>query len=66
MIFTWLNTKIESCVDMNKEIDAGIKDPLVDITSFQDNTLGEGFGIELDSSVTSHTGNIVHQNMIKR
>jgi transcription initiation factor TFIIH subunit 1 len=51
---------------MNKEIDAGIKDPLVDITSFEDKTLGEGFGIDLDSSITSHTGNVVHQNMIKR
>ncbi|XP_059486526.1 general transcription factor IIH subunit 1 [Neocloeon triangulifer] len=52
--------------DMNKDIDAGIKDPLVDITSFGDTNLAEGFGDDVETPGTSHAGNIVHQNMIKR
>ncbi|CAB3374326.1 Hypothetical predicted protein [Cloeon dipterum] len=52
--------------DMDKEIDSGIKDPLVDINSFGDTTFSEGFGVGSDTSANSHTGNIVHQNMIKR
>ncbi|KAF4529209.1 hypothetical protein B566_EDAN011455 [Ephemera danica] len=38
--------------EMKKDISAGINDPLVDITSFEDTNLDEGFGAAPDSSVT--------------
>lgn len=51
---------------MKKDIPAGIEDPLVDITSFEDKTLDEGYGTGGDRPVGIQSGNIVHQNMIKR
>jgi hypothetical protein len=51
---------------MKKDISAGIEDPLVDIASFEDKTLDEGYGTAGDRPVGVQSGNIVHQNMIKR
>ena len=51
---------------MKKDISAGIEDPLVDITSFEDKTLDEGYGTGGDRPMGMQSGNIVHQNMIKR
>jgi len=52
--------------ELKKDISAGIDDPLVDITSFEDKTLDEGYGTGGDRPVGAQSGNIVHQNMIKR
>lgn len=54
------------CLEMKKDIAAGICDTFLDITSFDDTCLDEGFGAAPDSSITSQTGNLVHQSMIKR
>lgn len=51
--------------EIKKDIQTGINDPLVDITSFEDKTLDENYGSEVGKSDKS-SGNIVHQNMIKR
>lgn len=48
--------------ELKKAMSAGVQDPLVDVTGFEDNTLGEGYGTEN----SSQTQNIVHQSMIKR
>lgn len=50
--------------ELKKDIQTGIEDPLVDITSFEDKTLDEGFGT-LGEKVPNNPGN-VHQSMIKR
>ncbi|GAB1869541.1 General transcription factor IIH subunit 1 [Camponotus japonicus] len=50
--------------ELKKELQCGINDPLVDITSFEDQTLDENYGGCNKSDKTS--GNIVHQSMIKR
>lgn len=50
--------------ELKKELQSGINDPLVDITSFEDQTLDENYGGCNKSDKTS--GNIVHQSMIKR
>lgn len=52
--------------EIKRDISAGIKDPLVDITSFEDKSLDEGYGNSVDKPSQSQSGNIVHQNMIKR
>jgi transcription initiation factor TFIIH subunit 1 len=52
--------------ELKKDISAGIEDPLVDITSFEDKTLDEGYGTGGDRPMGVQSGNIVHQNMIKR
>jgi transcription initiation factor TFIIH subunit 1 len=52
--------------ELKKDISAGIEDPLVDITSFEDRTLDEGYGTGGDRPMGLQSGNIVHQNMIKR
>jgi hypothetical protein len=52
--------------ELKKDISAGIEDPLVDITSFEDKTLDEGYGTGGDRPAGVQSGNIVHQNMIKR
>jgi transcription initiation factor TFIIH subunit 1 len=52
--------------ELKKDISAGIEDPLVDITSFEDKTLDEGYGTGGDRLMGVQSGNIVHQNMIKR
>uniref|UniRef100_U5EYR7 General transcription factor IIH subunit 1 n=1 Tax=Corethrella appendiculata TaxID=1370023 RepID=U5EYR7_9DIPT len=41
-------------------------DPLLDLRSFEDNTLEEGFGGSSSNKSIVNSGNIVHQNMIKR
>jgi transcription initiation factor TFIIH subunit 1 len=41
-------------------------DPLLDLRTFEDNTLEEGFGGSSSDKHTVNSGNIVHQNMIKR
>jgi transcription initiation factor TFIIH subunit 1 len=51
---------------LKKDISSGIEDLLVDITSFEDKTLDEGYGTGGDRPVGMQSGNIVHQNMIKR
>lgn len=51
--------------ELKQDINSGISDPLVDITSFEDTSLAEGYGITPDKP-TSSAGNIVHQSMIKR
>ncbi|KDR19295.1 general transcription factor IIH subunit 1 isoform X2 [Zootermopsis nevadensis] len=52
--------------ELKRDISAGIEDPLVDITSFEDKTLDEGYGTGGDRPVGVQSGNIVHQSMIKR
>ncbi|XP_063225704.1 general transcription factor IIH subunit 1 [Bacillus rossius redtenbacheri] len=52
--------------EMRRDISAGIDDPLVDIGSFEDRSLDEGYGTGADKLSISQSGNIVHQNMIKR
>ncbi|XP_035726219.1 general transcription factor IIH subunit 1-like [Vespa mandarinia] len=51
--------------ELKKDIQSGINDPLVDITSFEDQTLDENYGSGLSKSDKT-SGNIVHQSMIKR
>jgi transcription initiation factor TFIIH subunit 1 len=41
-------------------------DPLLDLRTFEDNTLEEGFGGSAADKSVVNSGNIVHQNMIKR
>ncbi|RZF35709.1 hypothetical protein LSTR_LSTR009577 [Laodelphax striatellus] len=50
--------------EMKKDMSAGVQDPLVDLTAFEDKTLGEGYGST--SEKPTGTQNIVHQSMIKR
>uniref|UniRef100_A0A1B6D7E9 BSD domain-containing protein n=2 Tax=Clastoptera arizonana TaxID=38151 RepID=A0A1B6D7E9_9HEMI len=47
--------------ELKKTLAAGVSDPLVDLTSFEDNSIDDGL-IDKQSS----TNNIVHQSMIKR
>nr|CAD7423840.1 unnamed protein product [Timema monikensis] len=49
-----------------RDINAGIDDPMVDIASFEDQTLDDGYGAGMDKTAISQSGNIVHQSMIKR
>lgn len=51
--------------ELKKDIQTGIEDPLVDITSFEDKSLDEGYGTVVEKN-PSNPGNIVHQSMIKR
>ncbi|XP_076224724.1 transcription factor B1 [Nomia melanderi] len=51
--------------ELKKDIQSGINDPLVDITSFEDQTLDENYG-NGPSKSDKLSGNIVHQSMIKR
>ncbi|KAF6200279.1 hypothetical protein GE061_006582 [Apolygus lucorum] len=50
---------------LSKEMNEGVSDPLVDVTSFEDNTLAEGYGTSLENN-KGPVQNIVHQSMIKR
>ncbi|XP_023016096.1 transcription factor B1 [Leptinotarsa decemlineata] len=50
--------------EMKKDIQSGVKDPLVNLTEFEDKTFDEGFGIATEQSSTN-TGT-VSQAMIKR
>lgn len=43
----------------------GVSDVLVNISDFEDKTLDEGYGVA-STPVNASSGNIVHQNMIKR
>lgn len=47
-------------------VQENLGDPLLDIRSFEDNTLEEGFCNAVSSKQTVNSGNIVHQSMIKR
>ena len=49
-------------LELKTAMSAGVHDPLVDVTGFEDTSLGEGYGT--DNS--TQTQNIVHQSMIKR
>ncbi|XP_066995629.2 general transcription factor IIH subunit 1 [Anabrus simplex] len=51
--------------ELNNDLQAGIKDPLIDLTKFEDKSLAEEYGAGMEKSC-SQSGNIVHQNMIKR
>lgn len=51
--------------ELKKDIQTGIEDPLVDITSFEDKSLDEGYGTVVEKNPLN-PGNIVHQSMIKR
>jgi len=51
--------------ELKNDISAGIDDTLVDITSFEDLSLAEGYGISSDKPA-SGGANMVHQSMIKR
>lgn len=51
--------------ELKKDIQTGIDDPLVDITSFEDQSLDENYGTG-HSKADKSSGNIVHQSMIKR
>lgn len=53
---------------LKQAVQENLGDPLLDIRSFEDNTLEEGFCSSAASSnkQTVNSGNIVHQSMIKR
>lgn len=51
--------------ELKKDLQSGINDPLVDITSFEDQSLDENYGSGYSKSDKA-SGNIVHQSMIKR
>ncbi|XP_065081351.1 general transcription factor IIH subunit 1 [Ochlerotatus camptorhynchus] len=53
---------------LKQSVQENLGDPLLDIRSFEDNTLEEGFCSSAASSSkqTVNSGNIVHQSMIKR
>lgn len=51
--------------ELKKDLQSGINNPLVDITSFEDQTLDENYGTGSSKSDKA-SGNIVHQSMIKR
>lgn len=51
--------------ELKKDLQTGINDPLVDITSFEDQSLDENYGSGYSKSDKT-SGNIVHQSMIKR
>lgn len=51
--------------ELKKDLQSGINDLLVDLTSFEDQTLDENYGSACTKSDKA-SGNIVHQNMIKR
>lgn len=53
---------------LKQAVQENLGDPLLDIRSFEDNTLEEGFCSSAASSEkqTVNSGNIVHQSMIKR
>lgn len=51
--------------ELKQDINSGISDPLVDITSFEDTSLADGYGITPEKP-SGTGGNIVHQSMIKR
>nr|CAD7392611.1 unnamed protein product [Timema cristinae] len=53
-------------LELKRDINAGIDDPMVDIASFEDQTLDDGYGAGMDKTAISQSGNIVHQSMIKR
>lgn len=44
----------------------GAGDVLLDLQTFEDNTLEEGFGGAVSDKSGVNSGNIVHQSMIKR
>lgn len=51
--------------ELKKDIQSGINDPLLDITSFEDKTT-DGFYDSGSGKIDKSSGNIVHQSMIKR
>lgn len=51
---------------LKQAVNENLGDPLLDIRSFEDNTLEEGFCSAASSKQTVNSGNIVHQSMIKR
>ncbi|XP_046748010.1 general transcription factor IIH subunit 1 [Diprion similis] len=51
--------------ELKKDIQTGINDPLVDISSFEDKSIDENYGSGSGKSDKA-SGNIVHQSMIKR
>ncbi|KAH0550539.1 general transcription factor IIH subunit 1 [Cotesia glomerata] len=51
--------------ELKKDIQTGINDPLLDITSFEDKTTDENYDSGFSKGDKS-SGNIVHQSMIKR
>lgn len=51
--------------ELKKDLQSGINDPLLDITSFEDQSLDENYGSGCSKSDKT-SGNIVHQSMIKR
>ncbi|XP_058459041.1 general transcription factor IIH subunit 1 [Malaya genurostris] len=51
---------------LKQAVQENLGDPLLDIRSFEDNTLEEGFCSATINKHTVNSGNIVHQSMIKR
>ncbi|XP_015123540.1 general transcription factor IIH subunit 1 [Diachasma alloeum] len=51
--------------ELKKDIQTGINDPLLDITSFEDTAMDESYGSGT-GKIDKSSGNIVHQSMIKR
>lgn len=51
--------------ELKKDLQSGINDPLLDISSFEDQSLDENYGSGYSKSDKT-SGNIVHQSMIKR
>lgn len=52
--------------ELKKDLAAGVPDPLVNISEFEDKTLDEDYGSVVTAPSNTSSGNIVHQNMIKR
>lgn len=52
--------------DIARELTSVVRDPLLDLTSFVDSQLEEGYGDSGPSSTSHPTGNAVNQNMIRR
>lgn len=51
---------------LKQAVQENLGDPLLDIRSFEDNTLEEGFCTAAAGKQAVNSGNIVHQSMIKR
>lgn len=51
---------------LQEAVNKSAGDVLLDLRSFEDNTLAEGFGSAVSDKNGVNSGNIVHQNMVKR
>lgn len=63
-IFTECARDDDKCI--RKQLQTGVNESVADITRFDDNTLGDGFGGNIESVLSATSQNIVHLNIIKR